>query len=144
MNKTIERVITAGMIAVLATAFFQVAHATNESDYKYGFEMGKGEYQQCSSTHTCTVSENLLGVECEHYTGPNFGSAPTYNVDNETACNHGYFHGWIHECLNDGGGAICKYQPGSSIIAAITGPGHCYNTKKEGETCESGNFIPTH
>jgi hypothetical protein len=70
--------------------------------------------------------------------------SPPHIVDNVTACNDGYFHGWIHECKNDGGGPICKYQDGGPVIAARTGPGHCYNTTKEGETCESGNFIPIH
>ena len=144
MNKKTERIAIIELAAFLVGYFaYQVAYGTNESDYKYGYKAGKGEYQQCSNTHTCTVSENLLGVECEHHTGPNFGSVLTYNVDNETACNHGYFHGWIHECLKDGGGAICKYQSGGPVIAAITGPGRCYNNTG-GQTCESGNFTSIH
>ncbi len=71
------------------------------------------------------------------------GFIPKYVVGNQTACNHGYFHGWIHECLKDGGGALCQYQPGHIIIARRTGPGYCYNTTKAGETCESGPMIPT-
>jgi hypothetical protein len=130
----------------------QLAYATNESDYKWGFKAGKEMYQQCSRYNTCTTEENLLGP-CElPYHGPHWyknGSirvhlGPLHSVDNVTACNDGYFHGWIHECKNDGGGPICKYQDGGPVIAAITGVGHCSNTTKEGETCESGNFIRNH
>ena len=83
------------------------------------------------------VSEDVYTAACE-LGGLNLGSTPVYNVGNETACQHGYNHGWIHECLTLGGGAWCKtWHNGGPVIAAITGPGHCV-----GKTCESGNFIP--
>jgi hypothetical protein len=134
----------------------QLAYATNESDYKWGFKSGEAIYQQCSRYDTCMVSENLMSpTDCAlPYHGPHWYRpvhthmliqiGPSHSVDNVTACNDGYFHGWIHECKNDGGAPICKYQDGGPVIAARTGPGHCYNTTKEGETCESGNFIPIH
>jgi len=64
-----------------------------------------------------------------------------------TACVDGTGHAFIHQghpevaaCLlsgNDWDAGQC------SKVVAVTGPGHCYNTK-EGETCESGGMIPTH
>src|SRR5215469_8014768 len=111
-----ERVLTIVLLGIIVGyGAFQIAYGTNESDYKYGHELGKADYQQCSNTNTCTVSENLLTYQCAHHNA----FVLRYNPDNETACNHGHFHGWIHECLKDGGGAICKYQPGGPIIAAI-------------------------
>jgi hypothetical protein len=139
---------------LIAYGFYQAVYATNESDYRWGFKSGEEIYQQCSRYTTCTVEENLVSaVDCQlPYHGPHWYRnghmlvqiGPSHSVDNVTACNDGYFHGWINECKNDGGGPICKYQDGGPIIAATTGPGHCYNTTKEGETCESGNFIPIH
>jgi hypothetical protein len=84
--------------------------------------------------HFCAASENVYTNICE--------PGPIHHIQNETACNDGYNHGWIKECLKDGS-VDCKARHiGGPVIAAITGPGHCYNTEKEGETCESGNFIP--
>jgi hypothetical protein len=133
-----------GIIVVLG--FLPLAHATNESDYKYGFKLGEDGYRNCSKYNSCTTEENLLTFACDPSQANviNLTHQPTYVAGNQTACNDGNFHGWIHECLKDGGGALCVYQPGHIIIAGRTGPGHCYNTTKEGETCESGNFIPTH
>ncbi len=68
MNKKIERIATIALAAFLVGMFiFQVAHATNESDYKYGFKDGEGAYKECSMYHSCTIDENLYGVECMHY-----------------------------------------------------------------------------
>jgi hypothetical protein len=55
MNKKhAERIATIALAAFLVGMFiFQVAHASNESDYKYGFKEGKGEYQQCNASHFC-------------------------------------------------------------------------------------------
>ena len=92
-----------------------------------------------------------MGYECiptgpirlTHYAIELGATTHFYHVTNQTACNRGYFHGWIHECLKDGGGAICRYQPGGPVIAAITGPGRCDNNTG-GQTCESGNFTSIH
>ena len=54
--------------------------------------------------HIC----ELLYFECEN--GVNLGPTPIPHIDNKTACEDGYTHGWIQECLIDGGGA-CKPQP---------------------------------
>jgi hypothetical protein len=106
----------------------QLAYATNESDYKWGFKSGEAIYQQCSRYDTCMVSENLMSpTDCAlPYHGP-----------------HWYRPVHTHMLIQIGP-SICKYQDGGPVIAARTGPGHCYNTTKEGETCESGNFIPIH
>jgi hypothetical protein len=86
---------------------YQVAYGTNESDYKYGYKDGLGEYHHCYINHICAVSEDIYTAACETG-GLNLGPTPVYHVDNETACQHGYNHGWIKECLNDGGGAWCR------------------------------------
>jgi hypothetical protein len=101
---------------------YQVAYGTNESDYKYGYKDGLWEYHQCYIHNSCAVSEPVYDSFCEHYTGPNFGSTTIYNVNNETACQHGYNHGWIKECLNDSGGASCTAWHGGARMVAITGP----------------------
>lgn len=119
-------------MAVLISIFvYQVAYGTNESDYKYGLKFGRGMYQQCSNTHTCIFSGNYYTPECGNHLS--FGSTPRPHIDNETACQHGYQHGWIKGCLNDGGGAICKPQFGVHILVGISGPGHC-----DASGCESG------
>jgi hypothetical protein len=152
MKKSYEHLITAAGIAILVAIFcYQVCYGSNESDYKYGFKEGNGAYKQCNSAHTCTVEQNFYGPCSLYYPPPHWyksaigwiqiGPSQIHFVDNVTACNDGYFHGWIHECKNDGGGPICKYQDGGPVIAAITGPGTCDNTTG---TCESGNFITVH
>jgi hypothetical protein len=121
----------------------QLAYATNESDYKYGYKDGLWDYHQCRIQLRCDVGteENTYG-DCT--TGVlDLSSTPSYHVGNETACNHGYHHGWVKACLNDGGGAMCTaWHDGGPVIAAITAPGHCYHTSN-GETCVSGGLIPT-
>src|SRR5215469_3151988 len=142
MNKKTERIAIIGLAAFLVGYFaYQAAYGTNESDYKYGYKDGLGEYHHCYINHICAVSEDIYTAACEPG-GLNLGSTPVYHVDNETACQHGYNHGWIKECFNDGGGAWCReWHNGGPVIAAITGPGRCYNNTG-GQTCESGNFIP--
>jgi len=111
-----EKVLSLVMVGILiGYGAYQVAYGTNESDYRIGYKDGLASYQYCSANHNCNVSENLHDSSCV----PNKNLKLThyaielglFNVDNKTACNHGYFHGWIHECLKDGGGAICQHQP---------------------------------
>jgi hypothetical protein len=50
MNKRlVERVGMGAVIAAMVAIFFyQVAHATNESSYKYGYKQGKLEWCDCT------------------------------------------------------------------------------------------------
>jgi hypothetical protein len=62
MNKTIERLIAIGMIAVLATTFsYQVAFGANESldpnNYQAGYQYGMNDWNQ----HT---TNKVGGYEC--------------------------------------------------------------------------------
>lgn len=92
------------MIAILA--MIPLAYATNESDYKYWYKNGLGEYQQCRSQNICAITENTFTVACEN--SLNLGLTYIPHIDNETACQHGYHHGWVHACLNDGGGQCAR------------------------------------
>jgi len=141
-----EKVLTLVLVGILvASGAYQVAYGTNESDYKYGYKDGVYEYHDCRIQPKCNVGveENTYSASCDSG-GIYIGFTPTYRVVNETACNHGYHHGWVKACLNDGGGLMCTtWHDGGPVIASITGPGRCYNNTG-GQTCESGNFIPTH
>ncbi|MGC2571749.1 MAG: hypothetical protein WA364_09580 [Candidatus Nitrosopolaris sp.] len=139
------------LILVLAPiATFAFAKAINESSYKAGERFGYEEYHQCYTTHSCDSSENYYTPFCG-----------ALHIDNETACQHGYTHEWIHECLIDGGSSgNCKPQPDptkytyakciatghdwnagqcqSGILVGVTGPTVCH-----GQTCESGgSWVP--
>jgi hypothetical protein len=111
-----EKILTLVLVGILiGYGWYQVAYGSNESDYRIGYKDGLASYQYCSANHNCNVSENLHDSSCvptknlklTHYAI----ELGLFNMGNETACNHGYFHGWIHECLKDGGGAICQHQP---------------------------------
>lgn len=61
-----------------------VAHATNESSYRYGFKQGEVIY------HICITD---FGDKCLDGTQVCLG-----HVDNQTACIDGYVNGWDHVC----------------------------------------------
>jgi hypothetical protein len=120
----------------------QVAYAINESDYRHGFKVGSWDYYRCRDIPSCkpTLPEQVNTVMT---TGIIDGHPGGVTVS-ETPYAHGYHHGWVHACLNDGGWANCNgWHDGGSMIAARTGPGTCDNTTGV-ERCESGNFIPIH
>jgi len=148
-------------VGLLLTAQTGIAKATNEHDYRIGLKYGHEEYHQCYTTHSCDASENYWSLGCdESFKFPDQGAFK--KIDNETACQHGYTHGWIQECLLDGGSGsgACKPQPDptkytyakciasghdwdagqclSGKLVAITGPTVCHQTS-EGQTCESGS-----
>lgn len=141
----------------------QTAFATNEGSYRMGLKYGHGEYHQCYTGHNCDTSENYYTPECEDggIDVPRGSLADQHHVvDNKTACEDGYTHGWIQECLIDGGGASCKpqadptnytqakciatghywdgFQCERSAPVAITGPGECHKDPNTGWTCEAG------
>src|SRR5215813_4054537 len=132
-KKTIERIAVFALAAFLVGYFaYQVAYGTNESDYKFGFKVGLRDYYECRNQSSCkpTLPEQVNTVMI------------TAGEVSQTPYAHGYHHGWVHACLNDGGWANCYgWHDGGPVIAAITGPGRCYNNTG-GQTCESGNFIP--
>ena len=153
------------MIALVGFALTaqHTAFATNESSYRLGLKYGHDEYQQCYTAHNCDISENYYTPECESPVYIGRPHVPDY-IDNRTACQDGYTHGWIQECLIDGGGGSCKPQPNptkytyaeciasghdwnagqcqSGKLVGITGPTVCHHTS-EGQTCESGSgWIP--
>ena len=58
------------MIAFLVGyGWYQVAYGTNESDYKYGYKDGLGEYHRCYINHICAVSEDIYTPACENGLG---------------------------------------------------------------------------
>jgi hypothetical protein len=144
VSKRTNRICLGLAIAALVAIFcYQVAYATNESDYRHGFKAGLWAYYECRNQSSCrpTLPEQVNTVVT---TGIIDGHPGGVTVS-QTPYAHGYHHGWVHACLNDGGWANCYgWHDGGPVIAAITGPGHCYNTTKEGETCESGPMIPIH
>jgi hypothetical protein len=122
MNKTIARLITAAMIAVLATTFFQVAHAykvncgdtlcngsgmTNEGSYHYGYSHAKSQYE-CNSTPdaSCMGGGELCSSEITAYvhniTSGYYVPEDLGHVSNQTACIDGYVNGWNKACSENG------------------------------------------
>lgn len=79
---------------VVATAIAkQLAHATNESSYKFGFQQGKTQYSQCT----------YRGDEDEPCDSGYSSCTGTWNnaitiVTNVTTCIDGYIHAWNHVC----------------------------------------------
>jgi hypothetical protein len=115
----------------------QLAYGTSESDYRHGFKAGLRDYYQCRDQSSCrpTLPEQVNVVTTSGVGGISVSQTPYA---------HGYHHGWVKACLNDGGWANCNgWHDGGSIIAGITRPGTCDNTTGV-ETCESGNFITVH
>jgi hypothetical protein len=83
----------------------QLAHATNESSYKYGFQGGKSEWQSCAHTDgegDCTAAGDFCASPYAVYntTSPHgielYGHTP--QVTNITACIHGYVYAWNNIC----------------------------------------------
>jgi hypothetical protein len=104
VSKRTNRICLGLAIATLVAIFcYQVAYSTNESDYKHGYKFGLYGYKQCHINHICAIEENTFTSECGNAIGPDRGPY----IYNETACQHGYHHGWVKACLNDGGGAMC-------------------------------------
>lgn len=81
------------LLLVLVTP--TVAHATNESSYKYGFKSGFEGYR-CVITEGCDNQDpDAVNTLCPDQT-------------NSTACNDGYINGWkayckayINDCLDE-------------------------------------------
>ena len=85
-----EKILTVILVGILvAYGWYQVAYGTNESDYKYGYKDGLGEYHHCFVNHICAVSEDINTSACDSG-GVYLGFTPIYRVGNETACNHGH------------------------------------------------------
>jgi hypothetical protein len=95
MNKTIESLITAGMIAALATVFFQVAHATDAGSYKFGFAWGSnnGYWLDCTNWNSDCNSDNVACVR-------NHNNGMANAATNVTSCIIGYVEGWKDWCSN--------------------------------------------
>lgn len=81
-----------GSVTVVAIGT-QLAYATNESSYKFGFQQGKTQYSQCT----------YRGDEDEPCDSGYSSCTGTWNnaitiVTNVTACIDGYIHAWNHVC----------------------------------------------
>lgn len=61
----------------------QVAHATDESSYEYGYKMAQVDYRDC------LAADNGCGTVT---------TACFSSMTNNTACIDGYVHGWNHVC----------------------------------------------
>lgn len=82
------------ILGMLGGTTMQLAHATNESSYKWGYEQGKNEWFTCDAGGSCVTA-----VEDCHAspTAPATSPANT-QVTNETACVHGFIHAFNRYC----------------------------------------------
>ncbi|MGC2573637.1 MAG: hypothetical protein WA364_19145 [Candidatus Nitrosopolaris sp.] len=76
------------MFLVIGLAPLSIAsvNATNESSYKYGFQVGQQEFKNCQTGYTCYSAHD----DCQGL------------VDNMTACANGYKDSWEHSCSVNG------------------------------------------
>lgn len=103
-EKTIAIMFTALLGMALVGA--QLAHATNESPYKYGIEQGEDEWGSCSD-----VSGD---GDCQ--TGLHDCDTSSSNMTNTAVCIVGYVDGWNQVCNQ----TLAKSWPNNEIICATT------------------------
>ncbi len=96
MNKTIERLITAGIFAAVVMIFCPiVAHATDASSYKFGFASGSnnGYWLGCTNWDSDCNSDNVACVG-------NHNNGIANAVTNVTSCLIGFVEGWKDWCTD--------------------------------------------
>jgi hypothetical protein len=75
----------------------QLAYATNESSYKFGYESGKVMWHTCVNPDA--DCETAVPACTDHQVSYINGVA---NIepppDNQTACQDGFIHAWNHMC----------------------------------------------
>jgi hypothetical protein len=108
MNKTI---VIGGLAVFIVVFFCQTALATNESDYKWGYWYGFGNYQclnppdhtdPCSPTSLQDQSNMTYGcVENSIVEGNMVHCYPPGGITNQTAYRDGFLDGWAHWCKTD-------------------------------------------
>ena len=124
------------LLAVLSLGA-QLAHATNESSYQYGFKMA--DFARGSG---CDDTDG----DCEPSAVSNCNTQSA-NVTNQTACVDGFVNGWRSQCMSDL--KLCAIQVLEGVF-----PGHvedgktmptCY-AKWDGNTEGDVNtlVLPTH
>ncbi|MGC2572829.1 MAG: hypothetical protein WA364_15065 [Candidatus Nitrosopolaris sp.] len=86
-----------------------IAHATNESSYKFGYQQGKLNWSGCTdpgdkygNTKSCVpagdvCSQPIIGAQYDSAVGYDM-QVVVGHIDNATACMHGYIHAWNHVC----------------------------------------------
>jgi hypothetical protein len=88
-----------------------IAHAKNESSYKYGFETGFESYQCVSKNGDCDdPSSDNINTICLNK------SPLMVIVSNSTACMDGYLNGWAHWCESDAKNCIIIDIPKPNYI----------------------------
>jgi hypothetical protein len=92
MKQMIVYVTMCACIALVGST--QLAHATNESDYKWGYEHGKNEWFSCDVGGDC---HNAV-EDCHASAATPASSPPNTQVTNETACVHGFIHAHNRYC----------------------------------------------
>jgi hypothetical protein len=87
MNKTLFVFVIPLVIALVGTG--QLAYATNENDYKYGFQHGKIEYGHCTyrgdQDEYCEAGGNVC---------------TDTSITNQTACIDGFINSWNKVCTH--------------------------------------------
>jgi hypothetical protein len=84
--------------------------ATNEGSYQHGYRAAISSYSGCNQGGDCPQTHEWMN-ECTIWS---YGQ-----VDNETACIHGYYHGWVHWCHKDS--KDCAALTKSGFTPSITG-----------------------
>lgn len=85
-----------------------VAYATNESDYKWGYQYGFNNYQclnpppgtgdPCSPSSLQDQTNMTVAAGCTH---PNPACYPQTGIANQTAYKDGFLQGWAAWCKTD-------------------------------------------
>ena len=76
----------------------QLAHATNESDYNYG-------YKAAVWASHCLAHPSFPEDDCGHASiSPEWACSD--RIGNQTACNDGFFSGFAHWCSSDMNGCV--------------------------------------
>ena len=107
MNKRLVQRVGMGAViaAMVAIFFYQVAHATHESSYKYGYKQGKLEWGDCTDFDAdCSDGLNDCQSPVTYYVKnetSGYQDIPIVHYDimtNTTACIDEYIHAWNKVC----------------------------------------------
>ena len=96
VSKRTNRICLGLAIAALVAIFFYqacFAKATNESSYRWGYDNAVAEYK-------CLAHVTPDG-DCGVTTATSSGDFCWSHVSNATACNDGFFSGYVHWCASD-------------------------------------------
>lgn len=148
-----QKIIFLMLPLILLVAVTPVAHATNESSYKWGYQQGKSEFANCDIFDAdCNAApddcQSPSHVSVKNETTGYYNSIPKYNImTNQTACMDGYSHAWEDSCVKDGKTCVALFKdygflPDASVVRKINGT--WYRCGVERIVCGSTEPITNH